>query len=95
MSYRRSFIWYLLAGSRGGENRARIVKAIRERLYNANQLAEILKLDYKTVRHHLEVLMDNRIIVVAKRKKYGSVYTLSEEMERTFEEFKEIWDKLG
>jgi len=71
------------------------VKAIMERPYNANQLAETLKLDYKTVRHHLEVLIDNRIIVVTMRKKYGSVYVLSEEMERTCGEFKEIWDKLG
>ena len=95
VSYRKSFIWYLLAGSRGGETRAKIVKALRGRPYNTNQLAKILKLDYKTVRHHLEVLMDNRVIVVTKRRKYGSVYVLSEEMERTFEEFKEIWGKLG
>lgn len=66
-----------------------------ERPYNANQLAEILKLDYKTVRHHLKVLIDNGIIIVAMSKKYGSVYMLSEEMKRIYGEFKEIWDKLG
>lgn len=91
----KSLIWYMLAGSRGGENRARIVKALRERPYNANQLAEYLKLDYKTVKHHLKVLEDNGIVVSAKKLKYGSVYVLSEEMERMFEEFREIWDRIG
>ncbi|NHV98408.1 MAG: winged helix-turn-helix transcriptional regulator [Thaumarchaeota archaeon] len=90
----KSFIWYILAGSRGGESRARIVKALKDRPYNANQLAEILKMNYKTVRHHLKVLKDAGIIVIMERK-YGSVYTLSEEMEKIFEEFKEIWDKIG
>ncbi len=91
----KSLIWYLLAGSRGGESRARIVKALRERPYNANQLAEFLGLDYKTVRHHLKVLEDNGVIVFAKRMKYGSVYVLSEEMESVFEELRGIWDKIG
>lgn len=91
----KSLIWYLLAGSKGGENRARIVKALRERPYNANQLAEFLGMDYKTVRHHLKVLEDNGIVVPAKRMKYGSVYVLSEEMENMFEEFREIWDRIG
>ncbi|MGQ9597275.1 MAG: ArsR/SmtB family transcription factor [Thermoproteota archaeon] len=91
----KSLIWYMLAGSRGGESRARIVKALRERPCNANQLAEFLELDYKTIRHHLKVLEDNGIVVSAKRLKYGSVYVLSEEMENMFEEFREIWDRIG
>jgi len=90
----KSFIWYILAGSRGGGSRARIVKALKDRPYNANQLAETLKMDYKTVRHHLKVLEDTGIIVIVKRK-YGSVYMLSEEMEKIFGEFKEIWDRIG
>ncbi|MEM3464914.1 MAG: winged helix-turn-helix domain-containing protein [Candidatus Jordarchaeales archaeon] len=76
-------------------NRARIVKALKERPYNANQLAELLGLDYKTVRHHLKVLEDNGIIVCTKIMKYGSVYMLTEEMENIFEEFREIWDRIG
>ncbi len=49
-------LWYVLSGTRGGANRARILRALDERPRNANQLAEDLDLDYKTVRHHLEVL---------------------------------------
>lgn len=92
----KSLVWYILAGSRGGESRARIVKVLRERPCNANQLAEFLNLDYKTVRHHLKVLEDNGIVVSASAKGlYGLVYMLSEEMENMFEEFREIWDKIG
>ena len=35
-------IWWIFAGTSGGPNRARIVKALNKRPYNANQLAEKL-----------------------------------------------------
>jgi len=52
----RQLLWYLIAGTRGGMNRARILEALHERPYNANQLSETLGLDYRTIRHHLELL---------------------------------------
>ena len=66
-------LWYVLTGTRGGENRVRILRAIDERPRNANKLAEELDLDYKTVRHHLDVLMDNDI-VENSGDDYGAVY---------------------
>ncbi len=50
----RQLLWYLIAGTRGGMNRARILEALHERPYNANQLSETLGLDYRTIRHHLD-----------------------------------------
>jgi DNA-binding transcriptional ArsR family regulator len=70
-------LWYVLTGTRGGTNRARILRAIEERPRNANQLADDLDLDYKTVRHHLDVLMDNGI-VAASGEDYGAVYLLTD-----------------
>jgi len=66
-------LWYVLTGTRGGANRVRLLRALDDRPRNANQLAEDLDLDYKTVRHHLDVLMDND---VAERSgdDYGAVY---------------------
>ena len=52
----RSLLWYLLVGTRGGPNRIRILEELRQRPYNAHQLAEALGVDYRTVRHHLVLL---------------------------------------
>ena len=66
-------LWQVLAGTRGGPNRARLLRAVDERPRNANQLAEALELDYKTVRHHLEVLEENDV-VQSSDYDYGAVY---------------------
>ncbi len=74
-------------------NRARIIRALKERPSNANQLTELLGLDYKTVRHHLKVLRDNKIITAAGDR-YGTVYFLSSYMEEDYEVFKDHLDKM-
>ena len=52
-------LWYVLTGTRGGTNRVRLLRALNKRPRNANQLADDLDLDYRTVRHHLDVLVEN------------------------------------
>ena len=89
----RRVIWWLIVGTKGGFNRARIIRALNERPFNANQLSEVLELDYKTVRHHLKVLQENKIITAAGDG-YGSVYFLSSGMEGEYEVFKEYLDKV-
>jgi predicted transcriptional regulator len=66
---------FLLGGSRGGENRARIVYAIRSRPHNINQLAKLLGLDYRAIQHHITVLLKNSLIV-SSEKRYGAIYML-------------------
>jgi len=39
-----------------------ILKYLFDKSYNANQLATTLNMDYKTIRHHLAVLIKNGII---------------------------------
>ena len=87
-------LWWLIAGTRGGINRARIIMILNERPYNANQLTEQLELDYKTVRHHLDVLMKHGVIV-AQGEGYGRMFFLSTDMESSFEVFEQIWRKVG
>jgi DNA-binding transcriptional ArsR family regulator len=70
-------LWQALAGTRGGPNRARILRALDDQPQNANQLAEEFDLAYNTVRHHLEVLEENRI-VESSDADYGKVYLPSE-----------------
>ncbi|WP_135852006.1 ArsR/SmtB family transcription factor [Halorussus salinus] len=70
-------LWYVLAGTRGGVNRARLLRAIDERPRNPNQLAEELDLNYDTIRHHLDVLVENDL-VESSGDDYGAVYLPSE-----------------
>ena len=84
---------WLIAGTRGGVTRAQIIKTIRENPQNANQLANHLKLDYKTVRYHLEVLEKNRIITTVGDK-YGAIYFLTQTMEDNYSLFEEIMNKI-
>lgn len=77
-------LWYVLTGTRGGPNRARILRALRERPRNANRLANDLDLDYKTVRHHLEVLQDNGIVTTSGDE-YGAIYIPSERVRQQWE----------
>jgi DNA-binding transcriptional ArsR family regulator len=70
-------LWYVLAGTRGGVNRARLLRAIDERPQNPNQLAEELDLNYDTIRHHLDVLVENDL-VESSGDDYGAVYLPSE-----------------
>jgi DNA-binding transcriptional ArsR family regulator len=91
----KRLLWWLLAGSRGGENRGRILLALREMPRNAHQLSEGLGLDYKTVRHHLKVLQENNVVAPSGPDQYGAVYLLTPAMEQAMPLFDEIWARIG
>ena len=91
----KNILWYLIAGTKGGESRGRIIELIKKIPSNANKIAETLNLDYKTVRHHLEVLEKNNVIVAINKGNYGAVYFLSEPMQEHIKVFGEIWAKFG
>ena len=90
----KQLLWWMIAGSEGGINRARIINQLRDQPSNANQLAEILKLDYKTIRHHIDVLEKNNLIT-SMGKKYGKMYFLSIILEENLDVFDEIWERIG
>jgi len=85
---------WLIAGTRGGPTRAKILESLKETPQNANQLATALKMDYKTMRHHLEVLEKNRIIT-SVGDRYGATYFLTQTMEDNYAVFEEIMKKIG
>lgn len=87
-------LWFLLAGTRGGLNRARILRSLRDRPLNANDLAGRLHLDYKTVRHHLDVLHENDCVMTLGNEGYGLLYTLSPRLQNHFDDFEAIWRRL-
>jgi DNA-binding transcriptional ArsR family regulator len=101
-------LWWLLAGSRGGANRAQLLLRLKERPYNAHQLAEATRLDYKTVRHHLKILEENQVVTSSAKaqasarddalreptRQYGEMYFLKAAMEQNWGVFEEIWTKV-
>jgi len=64
--------------------------ALNRRPYNANQLTQLSGLDYKTVRHHLDVLRKHHVITTTGEE-YGTMYFLSDAMKTNYEHFLEIW----
>jgi len=90
----KRLFWWILVGTTGGLNRARILHELTKTPRNANELANRLKLDYKTTRHHLDMLEKNRLITTIGNK-YGIMYFPSQLLEENMQFFKEIWDKIG
>src|ERR687887_2694600 len=85
----KRLLWYLFAGSRGGENRIRIIDLLKEQPHNMNQLAEVLGVDYKAVQHHIGVLEKNNMVTKIGEK-YGVLYFISNYLEANIEAFNEV-----
>jgi DNA-binding transcriptional ArsR family regulator len=85
----KRLLWYLFAGSRGGENRIRIIDLLKEKPHNMNQLAEALGLDYKAIQHHVGVLEKNNMVTKVGEK-YGVLYFISNYLEANVEAFNDV-----
>ena len=90
----KNVLYWLLANSLGGFNRGRILNELLKKPQNANELSNNLNLEYKTVRYHLKVLEENKLITSVGGG-YGKTYFPSEEFEENKQYFNEIWDEIG
>ena len=86
----RQLLWYLIGGTRGGANRARILESLRERPRNGHQLAEVLGLDYRTIRHHLNLMVKNGLLTRPAGDAYAAPYFLSKYVEENWAVFEEV-----
>lgn len=73
----QKLLCHLVQGTRGGKTRALILKHLCDKSYNANELATALDMDYKTVRHHLNVLIKNGIVGKSNDGPYDLYYILN------------------
>ncbi|MFL6406051.1 MAG: ArsR/SmtB family transcription factor [Nitrososphaeraceae archaeon] len=89
----KRLLWYVFAGSKGGDNRIKIIDLLKKRPYNINQLAEALGLDYKAIQHHIIVLEKNNLVGKIGEK-YGILYFISNYLEANIESLNEIRSKL-
>lgn len=85
----KRLLWFLFAGSRGGENRIRIIDLLKDRPHNMNQLAEAMGVDYKAVQHHVGVLERNNM-VTRVGEKYGVLYFVSNYLEANIEAYNDV-----
>ncbi|MGD0451448.1 MAG: winged helix-turn-helix domain-containing protein [Candidatus Bathyarchaeia archaeon] len=87
---------WLIAGSKGGPMRAKMVEILKDTPQNANQLAILLEVDYKTIRHHIEILEKNNLITSAggAGSGYGTTYFLSPALEENYALFEDIRKRM-
>ncbi|PJC50157.1 MAG: transcriptional regulator [Nitrosopumilales archaeon CG_4_9_14_0_2_um_filter_34_16] len=90
----KMILWAIIAGTRGGVNRAKILNLVKETPMNANKIATVLNLDHKTVIHHVKILAKNELIVKAE-KDYGAEYQLTQIMKENQSALEEIMLKIG
>jgi|SRR5919202_1027920 predicted transcriptional regulator len=89
----KRLLWYLFAGTKGGQNRIKIIDLLREQPYNINKLSEYLGLDYKAVQHHINVLEKNNLVSKIGEK-YGVLYFISNYLEVNIQAFNEVKSKI-
>ena len=85
----RRLLWYLFAGSK----RIKIINLLQDTPLNINRMAEVLDLDYKAVRHHVDVLEKNNL-VSRMGEKYGIMYFVSNYLVSKVDTFNEIMTKI-
>ena len=74
----KRLLWYLFGGSKGAQNRIRIIEVLRERPSNINQLSQSSSAWIIRVwQHHISVLEKNNLVTKAGEK-YGVLYFISD-----------------
>lgn len=85
-------LWYLCVGSPGAPNRIEIIGMLQDRPRNANEIADQMSLDYNTVRHHLDKLIEHDV-VESGNQAYGTLYFLTRKFKNNEEKFEQLLNK--
>ena len=94
LPYAKNLLWMVFASSKGGQNRIRMISALRKSPFNTHQLAKELGLNYRAIQHHIGVLEKNNLISHVGEK-YGMIYFPSTLLEVNMVAFDEIAANLN
>jgi DNA-binding transcriptional ArsR family regulator len=94
LPHARNLLWVVFASSRGGQNRLKMIRALKKTPLNTHQLARELGLNYRAAQHHILVLEKNNI-VTKMGEKYGATYFLSTFFEANKTIFEELVSNLN
>ena len=79
----------LLLGRKGGKTTMRIIDQLLYRPHSITQLSKTLKLDYKTIQYHIELIL-NIELVEHNDKKYGTLYYPTKKLINNLKEYEQI-----
>ncbi|HPM85713.1 MAG: winged helix-turn-helix domain-containing protein [Candidatus ainarchaeum sp.] len=80
---------WLILGSKGGISRAKILLELKRKPSNIHALSIKLEMDYKTIQHHINILLENQLIT-SIGKPYGKIFFISPQLESEFDLFKKM-----
>ena len=87
-------VWYILGATRGGPMRMRIMEKLINRPQNMNSLARELDVNYRTVEHHINILIKSEM-VVGEGEGYGKIYFPSAMVEKIYDEIVAMMKRRG
>ena len=85
----KMIFWYLFVTTKGAKTRIKIMNLIRNQPYNTHKISQELAMDYKAIKHHIEILEKNNIIGRFDAQ-YGATFFPS----AIFEENQNLYDEL-
>jgi DNA-binding transcriptional ArsR family regulator len=89
----RRLLLYVFTAMRGGFTRLQIIWALSEKPQNTNQLSYSMNLDYKAIKHHMEILEKNNLVSKVGVK-YGATFHLSNYLEANILALDEVVTRL-
>ena len=92
-SFKR-LLWWIFISTRGGEMRIKVMKSLMESPKNAYGLSCSLGVNYRTIEHHMKVLLSNNFVVV-QGQGYGKVYFPSPTLVNNIKTFQETLTAAG
>jgi DNA-binding transcriptional ArsR family regulator len=79
MDSMKRLLYWLLQGTKGGPTRIGLLAILEKKPMNLRQLSLASGLDYKTVEHHVRLLIENSVLEVSGNG-YGRIYFISDQV---------------